>query len=141
MFAGRCVSPSSEVQTIWAGRKAAHPSKTAEESVLLVNVDVRIDHIGDHIGVMSHSTLKNIHSGRDSMRRKAEYDSTANTKLPNTLKTTNPQQQGFCFSFFCFSTAFLSSRTGVSMSVTFDTVGGSPVPRLHISHKFTHSVL
>lgn len=108
--------------------------------MLLVNVDVRIDHISDHIGVMSHSTLKNIHSGRDSMRRKAEYDSTANTKLPDTLKTTNPQQQGFCFSFFCFPTAFLSSGTGVSMSVTFDTAGGSPGPHVCTFHTSSHTL-
>lgn len=79
----------------------AHPNKTAEESALLVNVDVKIDHISNHIGVMSHLTQKNIHSGRDSMRCKAEYDSTTNTKC-YTQAAKHPQNKPSATGLFLF---------------------------------------
>lgn len=128
-----------------AGRKAAHPSKTAEESALLVNADVRIDHLSDHIGVMSHSSLKNIHSGRDSMRRTAEYDSTANAKSCTQAAKQPPNNQPsatgrFLFSAF-FLPAILSSQIGVNMSVTFDTVGGSQGAHVCTFHTSSHTVL
>lgn len=93
--------------------KAAHLSKTGEESALLVNVDVRIDHISDHIAVMSHSALQNIHSGRNGMRRQAEFDSGTNTERCTPVAQTPSKQQ--TLSNTALFTAFCSSRIGVNI--------------------------
>lgn len=93
--------------------------------MLLVNV--QIGHTSHHIGVVSHSTLKNMHSGRDRMRRKAEYG------------TTKPSAAGLVLFFYLFL-HFLPSQSGVNMHVAFDAVGGSGGAHVCTFHPSSHTL-